>query len=205
MRSTERGASDVSSSVKQTPHRPREAGSSRTGIVLIIAAGVAIAVTTAFTLRSTDAPLATAFDSAPSTTVAAGDRAATDVTDAPTTSLPASTTTTVAPTTSTTTSPTTIPAEAAEPAGPPAYRAGDSGPEVAAMQQRLLELGFWLPAADGHYGSLTSQAVLAFQKAAGIGRDGIAGPATLAALDTATAVAPRTAATTSRSTCSARS
>ncbi len=190
-RSTDPGVSSVSSPVKQTSHRPREAGSSRTGIVLIVAAGVAIALTTAFTLRSRDAPLATSADTAPTPTVAAGDRSATDITVA-TTTAPASTTTapptTVAPTTSTT---TMVPAEPDPPADPPTYRSGDSGPEVAAIQARLLELGFWLPAPDGHYGSLTSQAVMAFQKSAGIGRDGIAGPATLAALDTATAVVPR--------------
>ena len=36
---------------------------------------------------------------------------------------------------------------------------------------------------DGRYGQLTRQAVMAFQKAQGLGRDGVAGPATLAALD----------------------
>ncbi len=103
-------------------------------------------------------------------------------TAAPSTEPPTTTTTTEAPTTTTTSTTTTVP-------GPPTYRSGDSGAEVAALQVRLQELGFWLPSADGSYGSLTQQAVMAFQKHVGLGRDGIAGPATLAALATAAPVA----------------
>lgn len=51
------------------------------------------------------------------------------------------------------------------------------------MQQRLSDLGYWLGSPDGSYGYLTSQAVLALQKSAGLGRDGVYGPATKAALD----------------------
>jgi peptidoglycan hydrolase-like protein with peptidoglycan-binding domain len=68
---------------------------------------------------------------------------------------------------------------------------GEVGPEVAALQARLVDLGFWLGEADGTYGQLTRQAVMAFQKAQGLGRDGVAGPATLAALGTAGRPAPR--------------
>jgi peptidoglycan hydrolase-like protein with peptidoglycan-binding domain len=50
---------------------------------------------------------------------------------------------------------------------------------VVALQARLVELGYWLGEPDGTYGHLTEQAVLAFQKAEGLGRDGVAGPATL--------------------------
>ena len=39
-----------------------------------------------------------------------------------------------------------------------------SGPEVSALQQRLIDLGFWLPDTDGSYGWVTQQAVMAFQK-----------------------------------------
>lgn len=104
------------------------------------------------------------------------------------TSTTSTTSTTVAPTTTAPPPPptttTTVPA-------PPSYRTGDEGPEVAAVQARLQELGFWLPTADGHFGSLTAQAVMAFQKHAGLSRDGIAGPATLAALDAASPVVAR--------------
>ena len=60
---------------------------------------------------------------------------------------------------------------------------GDSGPKVLAMQKRLEELGYWLGTPDGAYGSLTQQAVWAFQKAAGLKRDGVVGPRTLRALE----------------------
>ena len=59
---------------------------------------------------------------------------------------------------------------------------GDSGPKVLALQQRLEELGYWLGAPDGSFGSLTQQAVWAFQKSAALERDGVVGPKTLRAL-----------------------
>ncbi|MFC7330427.1 L,D-transpeptidase family protein [Marinactinospora rubrisoli] len=62
-------------------------------------------------------------------------------------------------------------------------RLGDSGREVREVQERLIELGYWLDSADGEFGGLTQHAVVALQKAAGIGRDGIVGPETRAALD----------------------
>jgi peptidoglycan hydrolase-like protein with peptidoglycan-binding domain len=60
---------------------------------------------------------------------------------------------------------------------------GDSGPKVLALQKRLEQLGYWLGAPDGAYGSLTQQAVWAFQKSAGLKRDGVVGPKTLRALE----------------------
>lgn len=65
-------------------------------------------------------------------------------------------------------------------------RPGDSGPEVLAVQQRLSDLGYWLGTPDGSFGSLTTQAVMAAQKAAGLSRDGVVGPMTLAALEAGT-------------------
>lgn len=56
------------------------------------------------------------------------------------------------------------------------------------IQQRLMDLGFWLPGVDGNFGSATAQAVMAFQKSVGLGRDAVAGPTTLAALETATPI-----------------
>jgi lipoprotein-anchoring transpeptidase ErfK/SrfK len=50
------------------------------------------------------------------------------------------------------------------------------------VQQRLTDLGYWNGTPDGQYGGLTSQAVMALQKAAGLGRDGVFGPSTRAAL-----------------------
>jgi lipoprotein-anchoring transpeptidase ErfK/SrfK len=51
------------------------------------------------------------------------------------------------------------------------------------VQQRLSGLGYWLGTPDGTYGGLTTQAVMALQKAAGLGRDGVFGPATRRALE----------------------
>lgn len=79
--------------------------------------------------------------------------------------------TTVAPTT---TVPATVPATTLAP--------GATGPAVTALQQRLNALGYWLGPADGHFGNATEQAVYALQKAAGLGRDGVVGPLTSAAL-----------------------
>lgn len=57
------------------------------------------------------------------------------------------------------------------------------------MQQRLTNLGYWLGTVDGSWGYLTTQAVYAVQKAAGLSRDGIAGPMTRRAI--ANGVVPR--------------
>jgi peptidoglycan hydrolase-like protein with peptidoglycan-binding domain len=67
---------------------------------------------------------------------------------------------------------------------------GDRGPAVAALQDRLSRLGYWLAAADGNFGLTTQQAVYALQKAAGLTADGVYGPKTAAALDKG--VLPRT-------------
>jgi lipoprotein-anchoring transpeptidase ErfK/SrfK len=90
------------------------------------------------------------------------------------------TTTTTAPPTTTTTAPPTTTTTA--PPQPLALNPGDSSAEVLVLQARLVELGYWLGEPDGTYGALTEQAVLAFQKAEGLDRDGVAGTATLAAI-----------------------
>ena len=80
--------------------------------------------------------------------------------------------------------PATAPSTAA-PAPTPAtalLRPGDQGAAVAQVQRRLHELGYFLPAIDGRFGSTMRQAVWALQKAAGLGRDGVVGPSTRAAL-----------------------
>ena len=100
------------------------------------------------------------------------------------TTTTAPTTTTTAPTTTTTAPPpttTTLP-------GPEAdgkLELGESGDAVSALQGRLSDLGYWLGDPDGNYGQLTRQAVMAFQKAEGLGRDGVAGPDTQGRLATA--------------------
>jgi peptidoglycan hydrolase-like protein with peptidoglycan-binding domain len=107
---------------------------------------------------------------------AGGTEAPASSTTAPTPTTTSSSTTTVPPTT--TAPPTTTTTEPPE----PTYRPGASSPEIGLLQLRLVELGFRPGEANGVYGPQTSSAVLAFQKREGIGRDGIAGPETLARL-----------------------
>ncbi|MFI6483052.1 L,D-transpeptidase family protein [Nonomuraea sp. NPDC050663] len=62
-------------------------------------------------------------------------------------------------------------------------RPGDEGAGVVALQERLSALGYWLGTPDGRYGTSTTQAVFALQKAAGLPRDGEFGLRTALALD----------------------
>lgn len=59
---------------------------------------------------------------------------------------------------------------------------GSRGDAVRYAQQRLSALGFDPGPADGWFGAKTAAAAAAFQKSAGLKRDGIIGPATWAAL-----------------------
>ncbi len=61
-------------------------------------------------------------------------------------------------------------------------RYGDSGEDVAFMQRRLIELGYLVGEADGHFGSGTLTAVKAFQKANRLTVDGVAGTMTYGVL-----------------------
>lgn len=61
-------------------------------------------------------------------------------------------------------------------------RAGDTGEAVIRLQTRLKELGYLSGTVDGEFGSVTQAAVMAFQSAAGLSSDGIAGTNTLNAL-----------------------
>lgn len=101
----------------------------------------------------------------------------------PATTRPAPTTTVPVETT------TTIPVNkiAVPPADPPIVGVGQSdGDETRRAEERLLELGFWLDAADGDYNLTTSQAVMAFQKFYGLATDGVLGDETAAALTAVT-------------------
>ena len=101
------------------------------------------------------------------------------------------TTATTAPPTTTTTAPVGTGVVTPVPSAP--LSPGQKGPEVQQLQQRLWEMGYWLPAVDGNYSTGTRHAVTAFQKANGLDRSGAVDAATLAALATAarpTATAP---------------
>lgn len=58
---------------------------------------------------------------------------------------------------------------------PSSYKNGSSGDEVEKIQTRLKELGFYKGEIDGEFGDNTEKAYKAFQKAAGLEVDGIAG------------------------------
>lgn len=94
---------------------------------------------------------------------------------ASTTSLPAPTTSAMPTTTTTTLS---LPPLVAD----HTLQRGDEGEDVDALQRRLTELGYWLGESDGVYGDLTRQAVVAFQKGAGLERSGVADEDTLVRL-----------------------
>jgi len=64
----------------------------------------------------------------------------------------------------------------------PVLKQGSSGPDVTSLQTKLKDLGFDPNGVDGHFGPGTRDAVIAFQQSKGLQADGIAGPATLAAL-----------------------
>lgn len=97
----------------------------------------------------------------------------------PVTSTPLVTTTTSTTQTTTTT--------AAQPLSAPTttLKPGDTGAQVKVLQRALAHLGFSSGKVDGQYGPATETAVEGFQSGAGLTADGIVGPATLAALETA--------------------
>jgi peptidoglycan hydrolase-like protein with peptidoglycan-binding domain len=99
------------------------------------------------------------------------------------------TTTTLPPTTTTTTIATTTTVDPYLVPGPmfpiQPVRKGSDGQAVMDLQNRLLQLGFWLDGADGSYGLATSQAVMAFQKYYAVSdRSGRVDQATADALNT---------------------
>lgn len=61
-------------------------------------------------------------------------------------------------------------------------RQGSRGEEVRKIQQKLKNWGYYSGEVDGIFGSQTRAAVVYFQKKNGLTADGIAGPATLAAM-----------------------
>ena len=60
---------------------------------------------------------------------------------------------------------------------------GDKGREVLILQEKLARLGFFRAAPTGYFGRLTETAVKDFQRAYGLKVDGLAGPATMAAIE----------------------
>ncbi len=133
-------------------------------------------------------------DDQPDQTVGRATGASSSSTTAPGTTAATTDTTATPPTTATTRPPTSAPPTTATtpPPAPPTttppaatgtLSRGDAGPGVLDLQRRLAALGYWADAEDGTFGDGTHHAVVALQKAAGLGRDGVVGPATRRALD----------------------
>lgn len=74
---------------------------------------------------------------------------------------------------------------------PPMLRVGATGPMVSSLQKKLGALGYWVGSPSARYDHTTAQGVMALQKAAGLGRDGVVGPATWRALDRGTKLKAR--------------
>lgn len=71
---------------------------------------------------------------------------------------------------------------------------GDEGPEVAALQNALVALGYRPGTPDGNFGAATASAVLAFQKHEGLQRDSIVGPDVLSRLSSPQGAGPKSGA-----------
>ncbi len=69
-----------------------------------------------------------------------------------------------------------------QPTNPPVLKTGSRGQEVKDLQGRLHTLGYYNGELDGEFGPATKEAVIAFQKANGLGADGIVGEETKALL-----------------------
>ena len=74
------------------------------------------------------------------------------------------------------------------PAATATLHEGDSGENVYLLQARLFELGYYTGRVDGRYGSGTTDAVKAFQRANGLSADGVFGKGTRARMYSASAV-----------------
>ncbi len=70
----------------------------------------------------------------------------------------------------------------------PSLKLGSSGSEVRTVQSRLKTLGYYTGSVDGDFGEGTQQAVILFQRANGLEADGKVGAATLAKLNSSSAV-----------------
>lgn len=71
---------------------------------------------------------------------------------------------------------------------PSTFSKGDYHEEVIKLQERLIELNYYSDVADGSFGTMTEEAVIAFQAANGISQTGIADEFTLSVLYSLAAV-----------------
>ena len=102
-----------------------------------------------------------------------------------TTTTPSVPTTTTVTTTPEATSPTTTDTTTTTQPDDASLRPGDEGERVRQLQEDLVALGYSTGGVDGKYGPATEEAVREFQTSSGLVVDGVAGAATLAALEQA--------------------
>ena len=167
------------------PPRPAPDGLAQRQIVIVLAvlAIIAVIVVAILLVRAVSG----SGDSATTVTTPTTPADTTPADTTPTDTTPAGTTptdTTPTDTTPTDTTPTdtvtSVPTEAT-------LRAGSTGSSVTSLQTALNQLGYDAGTADGKFGASTTAAVTAFQKAKGLTEDGVAGPTTLAAINSALA------------------
>ena len=159
------------------------------GLVLVVVVGLAV-VSAVFLLRgggrSSVAP-------APVATPTATTPAPSETTPA---SVPTATSASPSTTTPSTTPPSTTPSDTPSTPSPSGFtlpegtklRRGEGDPAVIEeLQQALSQAGYDPGPIDGTFGRRTEAAVVAFQQANGLSADGVVGPATASALDSAVA------------------
>ncbi len=83
------------------------------------------------------------------------------------------------------------PAATPTPSAPSVLGPGEEGAEVRALQQRLNDAGYWIGEVDGSWDELTTQAVYAVQKVAGLDPSGVVDEQTRAAITQGVAPTPR--------------
>jgi peptidoglycan hydrolase-like protein with peptidoglycan-binding domain len=108
---------------------------------------------------------------------------ATSTSRAPTTTSPSTTIPSTIPSSTSIPVTTVVPSTAA--VARAVLRAGSRGTDVVALQQRLIALGYNPGTPDGDFGTATTAAVIAFQKAKGLPADGVVGSTTWDALNAA--------------------
>jgi Putative peptidoglycan binding domain len=156
-------------------YRRRRLGGLVAVVVLVAAAILAAVVLLGGSSSPVPRPVAT-----PSTSTAA-----TSTTTTTSTASSGTTSTPTSPKSSATTTKSTTPALVLPASG--MIRTGATGATVKELQQDLTTLGSDPGKADGTFGPLTEQAVIAYQQSNGLSPDGIVGPKTVAKINAALA------------------
>lgn len=175
---------------RPTPARPVDVAEARravierrrlvAGLVLVVVLGLAVVIPVLLLRGGSQAPVTPVAE--PATTIPAPAES----------SRSSSPTTTPSPSTSTTTPTTTLPAPGAStftlPEGTKLRLGEGDSAVVSELQQALSSAGYDPGPVDGTFGRRTEAAVVAFQQDNGLSADGVVGPETTSALNSALAV-----------------